>query len=373
MSDSLKIAWSEPYIRENDFYALKSCFESKWISQGIKVREFEERVALCAGRKFCVAVNSGTSALICSLIALGVGLDSEVIIPAMSFIALPHAIHLVGAISVLADIDKKTGIITSETVRPCITEKTKAVIGIDYSGHTNDFSDLHDLCRQKEISFIADAASSFLATNNGVPAGSIGDAAIFSFHSAKPITTGEGGAIVTNNQEMYHAMQEIRNHGEIDGNKYVYHRLGCNFRMTDIAAALGISQIENSDFIVKKRRYVINKYLESQILRKHAYICFTDPAYVSNGFSFTVLINNRDTIQQSLHESGIETRSMWPLCVHEQPIYKKLKVKITGDYIGARSFSRTCLSLPVHCSLDDDAIKFIKEKFEEQIAQHEPA
>ncbi|UCE07198.1 MAG: DegT/DnrJ/EryC1/StrS family aminotransferase [bacterium] len=368
MSNRIKITWSEPYIGENDFYALKSCFEAKWISQGKKVTEFEKRVALCADREFCVAVNSGSSALICSLIALGIGPDSEVIIPAMSFIALPHAIHLVGAIPVLADIDKKTGIITSETVRPCITEKTKAIIGIDYSGHTNDYNDLYDLCRQMEIAFIADAASSFLATNNGVPAGSIGDVAVFSFHSAKPITTGEGGAIVTNNKEMYRAMQEIRNHGEIDGKKYVYHRLGSNFRMTDVAAALGVSQIENSDFIIRKRGYVIKKYLESQILKEHAYIYFTDPKYVSNGFSFTVLINNRDNIQQSLYQSGIETRSMWPLCVHEQPIYKKLKLKMAADYIGARSFSRTCLSLPVHCSLDDDAIDFIKDKIEKQIS-----
>jgi perosamine synthetase len=372
VSDRINIVWSEPYIGENDFKALKSCFETKWISQGIKVREFEQKVALCAGREYCVAVNSGTSALICSLIALGVGPESEVIIPAMSFIAVPHAIHLVGAIPVLADIDKKTGIITSKTVRPCITERTKAIIGIDYSGHTNDFNDLYGLCRQKNIVFIVDAASSFLATSNGAPAGSIGDVAIFSFHSAKPITTGEGGAIVTNNPEVYDALKEIRNHGEIDGKKYIYHRLGCNFRMTDIAAALGISQIENSDFIIKKRGYVIKKYLESQILREHAYICFTDPAYVSNGFSFTVLINNRDTIQQSLHEAGIETRSMWPLCVHEQPVYKNLKLKITGNCIDARSFSRSCLSLPVHCSLDDDDIEFIKDKLEKQITQHEP-
>lgn len=366
----MKISWAEPCIGEGDFLALKSCFEARWISQGAKVGEFEELVADCAGREFCVAVNSGTSALICSLIAFGVGPDSEVVIPAMSFVALPHAIRLVGAVPVLADIDETTGVITSETVKPCMTERTKVVIGIDYSGHMNDYDDLYDLCRQKGIAFIADAASSFLASTNGVPAGSVGDAAIFSFHSAKPITTGEGGAIVTNNEEICRAMREIRNHGEVEGKKYVYNRLGSNFRMTDIAASLGISQIENSDFIIGKRGYVIDKYLESPILKEHAYACFDDPRYVSNGFSFTVLINNRDIVQKALRESGIETRSMWPLCVDEQPVCGKLNVKTTGHYIGSRSFSRACLSLPVHCSLDDEAIEFIKGRFEEQIERY---
>lgn len=373
MSSRTQIAWSEPYIGEKDFLALRSCFETKWISQGHKVAEFEKKVACCAGRKFCVAVNSGTSALLCSLIVLGVGPGSEVIIPAMSFIALPHAIRLVGATPVLADIHQNTGIITSETVSPCITDKTHAVIGIDYSGHANDYSDLCHLCKYKNIAFITDAASSFLATNNGVPAGSLGDVAIFSFHSAKPITTGEGGAIVTNDEGLYRAMREIRNHGEIDGQKYVYRRLGCNFRMTDMAAALGISQIDRCDVIIGKRRYVMRRYLESQILREHAYTCFTDPAYAPNGFSFTIFTDNRDTIQQSLFESGIETRSMWPLCVHEQPIYRRLPLRMATDCPGARAFSRTCLSLPVHCSLDNGAIEFIKERTEEQITQHEPA
>jgi perosamine synthetase len=277
---------------------------------------------------------------------------------------------VVGAIVVLADIDAKTGILTPETVRPCITERTKAVIGIDYSGHANDYHDLYALCGQRGIAFAVDAASSFLATHNGVPAGSIGDAAVFSFHSAKPITTGEGGAIVTDDNKMYSAMREIRNYGEIDGKKYVYHRLGSNFRMTDIAAALGLSQIDHSDFILRRRRYVIDRYLESPVLRERAYICFTDPTYAPNGFSFTLLVRNRDTIQRALGECGIETRSMWPLCVHEQPIYKTLPLRVAADCIGARSFSRTCLSHPVHCSLDDNAIDFIKDAIEKQISQY---
>jgi perosamine synthetase len=367
----MKITWSEPCIGERDFYALKSCFATRWISQGAQVQEFEGRIAAAAGREYCVAVNSGTSALICLLIALGTGPEAEVIIPAMSFIALPHAVHFAGALPVLADIDETTGVITSATVRPCLTERTKAVIAIDYSGHMNDFDELYALCRERHVPFVVDAASSFLATRNGARAGSLGEAAIFSFHSAKPITTGEGGAIVTNDRALCQALREIRNYGEEDGRKYVYHRLGANFRMTDLAAALGIAQMVNCVAILERRRYVVQRYLASRVLREHAYLCFTDPRYVPNGFSFTVLVQQRDALRQSLAEAGIETRSMWAPCVDEQPIYATLPLRRAAAGRGARSFSRACLSLPVHCSLDDRAIDFVIATCEKQVSEYE--
>ena len=361
MKESSKfiIPWACPDICQDDFESLKDCFDSKWISQGKKVEEFEHCIATNSDRKFCVTVNSGSSALMSLLISLGVSSKSEVIIPAMSFIALPHIVTLLSALPVLADIDKSTGMITKETVLSCISERTSAVIAIDYSGFANDWSDLSEMCGKLGITLIIDCASSFLATNNGRPAGSFGDAAIFSFHSAKTITTGEGGAIVTDNENLASLLSQIRNHGEMHGNKYYYNSLGSNFRMTDIAASLGISQIRRKVQILKHRLQLISYYLENPILKELALTGYCNNNLVPNGFTFTILCRSRDKVRKKLFDFGIETRIMWPHCVDEQPVYQRYPIKKSGSINNAKHFSQSCLSLPLHSGISKNEIDYI--------------
>lgn len=361
------VNWAQPSICEDDFYSLRECFDSKWLSQGEKVERFEDCIAANSNRKYCVAVNSGSSALMSVLIALGTSSTSEIIIPAMSFIALPHAATMLGAVPVLADIDKKTGMITRETVLPCISKNTLAIIGIDYSGFTSDWTDLSEMCEEFGIPLIIDSASSFSASIKGRPAGSFGKAAIFSFHTAKPITTGEGGAIVTDDEQLALSLRQIRNHGEISGCKYTYNLLGSNFRMTDIAASLGIAQIHRKNQILNYRHQIISEYLKNDRLKQMALVGYSDPNLVSNGFTFTILSESRGRIQERLHDYGVETRVMWP-CVDQQPIYKRHPVKIIGELDNARYFSQACLSLPVHLGIDKKEVDYVADIIEESIS-----
>lgn len=360
-AENIRIRWAKSEIKPDDFFSLKDCFDSNWISQGKKVKEFERIIAIESNRKYCVAVNSGTSALVALLIALGVTSNSEVIIPAMSFIALPHAVTMLGALPVLADIDEVTGMIMPETVLPCISKKTSIVIGIDYTGFANDWRELTHLCEKSGCFLIVDAASSFLAGNNGGPAGSWGHAAIFSFHAAKSITTGEGGAIVTDDEDLAALLKRIRNYGEVDGRKYLYDHLGSNFRMTDIAASIGISQVKRKNQILNLRHQIINYYLENELLRDMAYIGYKSPNLISNGLTFTILHEARDKIKQSLWECGIETRIMWPYCVDQLPVYQlpQFPTRKVGELKNARRFSQRCLSLPLHSGIDKSQVDYI--------------
>lgn len=364
----MRIAWAKPDLGDDDYRSLRSCFATNWISQGPQVRAFEERVASLAKRRHCVAVNSGTSALVAALLALGISPSADVVIPALSFIAVPHGITMLGAIPVLADVDRTTGMMTPETMAPCIGARTQAVIGIDYAGFAQDWSTVQAHCRTLGIPFIVDAASSFLATVAGSPAGSFGDLTVFSFHSAKTITTGEGGAIVTDDEELVSKLRQIRNHGELPGRKYIYDRLGGNFRMTDIAACLGLSQLTRMRQILEHRHRVIDAYLGNDKIRARAYCLHTDDNMVPNGFTFTVLLpQGRDALRRTLQVNGIETRIMWPVCVNEEPVYEQYPVKVVGNLDNAIQFSRSCLSLPVHCGLDKTGIQHTISTFEAHV------
>jgi len=356
---NIKISWAQPDIYLEDFFALRESVESKWISQGPKVAEFESLIASVSQRKYCVALNSGTSALLAVLTALGASPGNEVIIPAMSFIAVPYAVSRCGALPVLADLDRRTGVIRSETVLPCISKRTIAVIAIEYSGFANDWTALSGLCQERGITLIIDAASSFLATCKSRPAGSFGEAAIFSFHAAKPFTTGEGGAVVTDNQEMATLLRRIRDYGQVPGEKYAYDVFGGNYRMTDLSASMGLSQLRRADQILERRRQVMKCYLEHEVLNSLALPGYKDDESRPNGFTFTLLYEHREQLRTGLQARGIETRVMWPLCVDQQPVYKDLSLRRVGETREARDFSSSTLSLPVHSGLGESEMEYI--------------
>ncbi len=364
----MRVCWARPDIGAEDFFALRESFESNWISQGPKVVEFESQIASLSRREYCVAVNSGTSALLALMTALNVPLGAEVVIPAMSFIAVPYAVSAVGATPVLADVDGEAGTITHETVLPCISARTSVVIGIDYCGFANDWERVASLCRERGVAFVVDSASSFLATRDGRPAGSYGDAAVFSFHAAKPFTTGEGGAVVTDDRGLASRLERVRNYGEALDRKYLYELPGGNYRMTDLAASVGLSQLRRADGILERRRRVVDEYLRHATAGGLALRSYRDDGAKTSGFTFTILCEQRDRVALGLAARGIETRSMWPLCVDEQPVYGGLPCKVVGEITQARSFSRRCLSLPVHSGVGEAEISYIVETLGELLS-----
>ena len=222
------------------------------LGQGPKVSEFEKNYAKFAGVKYAVAVNNGTAALNAALLAAGVKQGDEVIVPSFTFIATAESVVFAGAKIVFADIDPETYTLAPEDVKQALTSKTKAILPVDLYGYSADMKALREIAEQYGLALIEDAAQAHGATYQGKPVGRFSDAACWSLYASKNITTGEGGVITTDDDEINETLRLIRNHGE--KTKYTSVLMGNNYRMPEIEAAIGIVQLKKLASFVAKRR-----------------------------------------------------------------------------------------------------------------------
>jgi perosamine synthetase len=250
-----------PFLGPEDVTAVAEVLDSGKLTQlsGRFVADFEHAFAKWHGAEHCVATSSGTTAIHTALIALGVGPEDEVIVPAHTFIASGTPVLHQGATPVFADVDERTFCISPESVRERITERTKAIIAVHLNGHPADLDALMEIARPRGIAVIEDAAQAHGATYRGRKAGTIGEAGCFSFWEDKIITTGgEGGAIISADDALAERMRRIRHHGEgpVEGERAYYHlELGYNYRMTSMQAATGLVQLRKLDeYLIARRR-----------------------------------------------------------------------------------------------------------------------
>ena len=267
------IPYGTQWIDENDINEVVSVLKGDWITTGPKIKEFEDSLCSYIGCRYCVAVNSGTSALDIAVQSLELPEGSEVITTPFTFVATSNAIIYNGLKPVFADICINTFNIDPEDIRRKITKDTKAIIYVDYAGQPCDIKAIKDIADDFDLFLIEDACHALGAEYNGRKVGNFADMTVFSFHPVKHITTGEGGAVVTNNKELYEKLLLLRSHG-IDKNTqerygpnaswaYDMKYLGRNYRITDFQAALGISQLKKLDFFIKRRQKIADKYNES--------------------------------------------------------------------------------------------------------------
>ena len=269
-----KIYYGHQYIDEADIQAVVDVLRSDYLTCGPKIAELEKKLCELTGAKYAVVCSNGTAGLHIAALAAGVGAGDEVITTPMTFAASANCALYCGAKPVFADINPETYNIDPASVEKCVTDKTKAVVAVDYTGQSAELEPLRKLCREKNLVLIEDGAHVIGTTYQGRKNGSISDMTMFSFHPVKTVTAGEGGAVLTNSEEYYRKLLLYRAHGitrderllehESDGPWYYEQlMLGYNYRMTDMQAALLISQLDKLEMFSKRRKEIVARYNEA--------------------------------------------------------------------------------------------------------------
>lgn len=361
-----KIYWDEEDVRMVGEAIQSGMF---W-AIGPHIERLEEMLSGYVGTKYALVFNSGTSALHAVLLACGVGKGDEVIVPSFTFIATANAPLFVGAKPVFTDIEEKTYGLDPQDVARKITPKTKAIIPIHYGGSPCLIKELKKLAEKHNLILIEDAAESLGATIDGKKVGTFGDSAILSFCSNKVVTTGEGGAVVTDSPEIHKRLKLIRSHGRAENVNYFssteymdYVTLGYNFRMSDITAALGIAQLRKIDRLIEMRRK--NAELLSAKLSQIAEIEVPHPP--DNFFHvyqmYTIKVKGgqekRDALSAYLGQKGIMSKVYFPP-VHLTQFYQN-ELGYDCRLPSTERISRQVLTLPMYPSLTKDEINYIVE------------
>lgn len=362
------IPLSLPWFDEQEAKAAYDVVRGNWLISGPSVEKFEEEFAKKVQAQYAVAVNSGSSALLIAQQALGIGRDDEVIVPDMTFVSTASSSMYLGAKPVFADIDLSAYCLEAKDIEKRITPKTKAIIPVHYAGQSADMDAILEIARKYNLKVLEDAAEAHLTKYKDRFVGTIGDIGIFSFTPSKPMTTGEGGMIVTNNQELAKKCKMIRNFCDLS--KFEYSELGFNFRMPEVMGAIGLIQLNKLDEAVLKRQRIAEKYTQSLKDLSGIITPFVRKDGVMNFQLYTIrldldkLLIGRDGFIAELSEKGIQGRLYYP-CLHRQEIFRKIREYDDGDFPNSLLFSATALSLPIYPALGEDeqdyVIKSIKE------------
>ena len=353
-----------PQIGEDEIQAVVKVLRSGMLTSGLgagpMVTELEKTFAQLAGVKHAVAVNTGTAALHSAVMACGVKLGDEVILPSFTFVATAEAIVLAGGKPVFADIEPETYNLSPSSAEESITKKTKAILPVDLYGFSADMKPMRDIAQKYGLGLIEDAAQAHGGTYMGKPSGCFSDVACWSLYASKNITTGEGGVVTTDSDEMDETLRMIRTHGEKA--KYASLILGSNYRMSEMQAAIGNVQLEKLSFFVTKRRrnaQQLTKILEQSdklILpwetkdHQHSWYLFT--ARLKNGTE-----TERNMILEELKKKGIGAEAYYVNPVHQMPFYR--------ENFGSKKLpetdkaSKQVFSLPIHPAVTSEQIDFI--------------
>src|SRR5690242_3866723 len=318
------IPLSQPDITPKEIEAVVDVLHTSTLSIGPKIVQFEKAVAKVAGRQHAVGVSSGTAGLHCAMIAAGVGPGHEVITTPFSFVASANCILYVGAKPVFVDIDPITLNLDLDKVNAAITPRTRAIVGVEVFGHPGGMPELEQIAQKHELVLIEDSCEGFGGRAGKRAIGSFGRAGVYAFYPNKQITTGEGGMIVTDDDAFAATCRSLRNQGRDGMNWLAHQRLGYNYRLSEINAALGVVQVQRLDEILQARRRVAHWYMDRLMTSRFVTLpTLTDDDKMS-WFVFVVRLNDlfaagdRDVVMHHLREEGIGCNNYFPP-IHLQP------------------------------------------------------
>jgi len=349
-------------LHKNEINAeIQKVLDSGQYILGPQVAELEKLLAEYVNVKHCLTVSSGTDSLQIALMALGIGPGDEVITVPFTFISSAQVISLVGATPVFVDIDADTYNMNLEQLEKAITPKTKAIMPVSLFGQMPDFNKINAIAQKHNLPVIEDGAQSFGATQNGKKSCGVSTIGSTSFFPAKPFGCyGDGGALFTNDDALAEKMRMIRTHGSIE--KHHHPMFGLNGRFDTIQAAVLLAKFPHFPKEVSERERIGARYTE--LLKD---VCTTPVVQMGNTHvyaQYTIRVDNREEVQEKLKEKEIPSAVYYPVCVHEQPVYKHLGYQ-TGSFPAAEKASREVLSLPMHPWLEekdqDTIVNTIKE------------
>ncbi len=338
---------------------IQKVLESGAYINGPEVAELEKLLATHTGTKHCLAVGSGTDALVLPLMALGIGQnkssEDEVITTAFSFIATAETIVLAGAQPVYVDIDRKTYNIDVSKIEAAITQKTKAIMPVSLYGQAADLDEINALAKKHNLHVIEDTAQSYGAAYKNTKSGACTTAAGTSFYPAKPLGCyGEGGAIFTNDEQLLQVMKELREHGS--EKRYHHTRLGLNARIDTLQCAILLAKMERYDWEVDARNKIAQNFSHQMDELKNVDPQFSTP-FIKNGnksvwAQYTVTVTNRDIFQKKMQELGVPTTVHYPMTMPDQPWYKK-NTPQRFDIPHSRWAAEHVVSLPMYPDMDE--------------------
>lgn len=365
-----EIPLSQPDITEAEIQAVVETMRSGRLSIGPRQSMFEQLVARQARREFGVATSSGTAGLHLVLKALDFEPGDEIITTPFSFIASANCILYVGAKPVFVDIDPRSLNLDPARVEAAITDKTKAILGVEVFGNPAHMQKLQQIANAHEIPLIEDACEGLGGESGGQPIGSFGRAAVFGFYPNKQITTGEGGMIVTDDDRLAGLCRSLRNQGRAQtefaaGGAWLAHeRLGYNYRLSEIACALGIAQMQRLDEILAARRRVAGFYMSKLMDCEDVILPNVDNAEQMSWFVFVVRLNDqfghveRDRIITGVRRHDVGAANYFP-CIHLQPHYRERYGYDEGDFPIAESVAQRTIALPFYNRMDETHVELV--------------
>lgn len=359
----MKLPIAIPDLAGNEEAYVTDAIRSTWISsQGAYLDRFENEYAEICGTKHAIAVSNGTVALHLALVALGVGPGDEVIVPSLTYVASVNAVTYVGATPVFVDVSLDSWCVDIDAVAAAMTDRTRAIIPVHLYGQPADMDSLKALCDERGIHLIEDAAEAPLATYRGRPTGGLGDVGTFSFYGNKLLTSGEGGAITLNDDDLARRTRRLRGQGMDPERRYWFPVVGYNYRLTNVAAAILCAQLERREHFLASRRAIYARYTERLSSIMGVFLQKDIEGTERSPWLFCMLVGSgfgidRDGLMQRLGEAGIETRPFFPP-VHQLPPYEdnrsaRLELPVTN------LLAASGLNLPTHVGMSLDSVDLV--------------
>ena len=343
--ESIRLA--RPDVGEAELAAIAQVLESGQLTMGPWVETFEEALARAVGTAHAVAVSSGTAALHLAMLALGIGKGDEVIVPAYTFPATANAVELCGGRAVLVDVDPETFLVRPELVGEAVTSRTRAVLAVHLFGRPVEWEELQTAVPQ-DVPVVEDAAGALGARYRDTPCGALGVLACLSFHPRKIVTTGEGGAVTTDEAELASAVRRLRHHGIADGSRTDIRVPGLNYRLSDVLCALGVPQLERLEALLAARERVAGWYDER--LAHIVHIPRASDGDRHGWQAYVVALDRRDEALAGLRADGIEAQ-IGTYAVNALAAYRD-----RGSFPGADAAFARALALPFAATMTEDEV-----------------